>query len=402
MDKYKFIILGAGPAGLTFANSLLDNGENSFIVLEKENEAGGLCRSALVDGSPLDIGGGHFLDIKNKVATEYIFRFLPKIEWNKFDRKSTIKINNEEIDYPFESNIWQLSVDMQVKYLISIFKAGCNSGAKKPNKFIDWIYWKLGDEIANNYMLPYNEKVWSIDLNKLGTYWLYKLPNVSSRESLMSCLNKTPYGKLPAHAKFYYPKKYGYGEIWARMAKRIKNHLIYNTRVESIDLSNRTINNKFFGEKIIVTIPWTNLNFNKQIPEDIVKKISLLEYSSIRVTYYPNNIASKAHWTYFPDKNVPEHRRLYRFNFIENSKGYWTETNEKRSFLISQKKGKFWVNKFAYPLNTLSKPSAIKSIINYFLEKNIYGLGRWGEWEHMNSDIVVAKSLELSKKLLNN
>ena len=63
MEKYKFLILGAGPAGLTFANRLQQNAEESFLVLEKEKEAGGLCRSVEMDGAPLDIGGGHILDV---------------------------------------------------------------------------------------------------------------------------------------------------------------------------------------------------------------------------------------------------------------------------------------------------------------------------------------------------
>lgn len=56
----KYLILGAGPAGLSFANRLLQKSEKDFFVLEKESEAGGLCRSAIVDNSLLDIGGGHF------------------------------------------------------------------------------------------------------------------------------------------------------------------------------------------------------------------------------------------------------------------------------------------------------------------------------------------------------
>ena len=58
--KTKFLILGAGPAGLTFANRLQEKGINDYLVLEQEHEAGGLCRSTDVDGFPLDIGGGHF------------------------------------------------------------------------------------------------------------------------------------------------------------------------------------------------------------------------------------------------------------------------------------------------------------------------------------------------------
>lgn len=48
--KVKYLILGAGPAGLTFANGLLQNGENDFFVLERNSEAGGLCRSIELRG----------------------------------------------------------------------------------------------------------------------------------------------------------------------------------------------------------------------------------------------------------------------------------------------------------------------------------------------------------------
>ena len=60
----KYLIIGAGPSGLAFANRLLERGEKDFLVLEEENEAGGLCRSVLAGGFPLDRGGGHFLDVR--------------------------------------------------------------------------------------------------------------------------------------------------------------------------------------------------------------------------------------------------------------------------------------------------------------------------------------------------
>ncbi|HOO28457.1 MAG TPA: NAD(P)-binding protein [Lachnospiraceae bacterium] len=77
----KYLILGAGPAGLSFANRLLQNGETDFLVLEKESEAGGLCRSKYVGGGPLDIGGGHFLDVRNQEVLDFLFPFMPKTEW---------------------------------------------------------------------------------------------------------------------------------------------------------------------------------------------------------------------------------------------------------------------------------------------------------------------------------
>ncbi|RGO75527.1 hypothetical protein DXB04_30385 [Enterocloster bolteae] len=56
----KYIILGAGPAGLSYANRLKKSGETSFLVLEREKDAGGLCRSVNVDNSLWTGGGGIF------------------------------------------------------------------------------------------------------------------------------------------------------------------------------------------------------------------------------------------------------------------------------------------------------------------------------------------------------
>ena len=47
----------------------------------------------------------------------------------------------------------------QIEYIKSIAYAGCNLGIPMPNKFVDWISWKLGDKIASDYMLPYNKKI---------------------------------------------------------------------------------------------------------------------------------------------------------------------------------------------------------------------------------------------------
>ena len=88
MEYTKYVILGAGPAGLAFAQGLKDQGQDSFVILEKEKTAGGLCRSACVDGSPFDIGGGHFLDVRRPGVVRLLFRFLPQEEWQ--DRKSVV------------------------------------------------------------------------------------------------------------------------------------------------------------------------------------------------------------------------------------------------------------------------------------------------------------------------
>lgn len=269
-----------------------------------------------------------------------------------------------------------------------------------PEKFIDWIYWKLGEKIAQDYMIPYNKKIWSIDLNKLGTYWLYKLPNVSLEDTLWACLNKKPAGKMPAHGKFLYPKKFGYNEVWKRMAEKIDQHLIVNMKVAEIDLKNKIINKKFKASKIINTIPWQEFSAKSALPKAIKNDISKLKFGSIRISYEPKHEKTKAHWTYIPDESILHHRKLYRSNFCRGSRGCWTETNEKRAGRKNTKKQWSYLNKYAYPINTIGKPNAIQKIMSYFEKKSVYGLGRWGEWEHMNSDVAVDRGISLADKFL--
>ncbi|MCK4662446.1 MAG: FAD-dependent oxidoreductase [Bacteroidales bacterium] len=396
MEHYKYIILGAGPSGLSLANKLLQKGETSFLLIEKEKTTGGLCRSEIIDGLPLDIGGGHFLDVKNKDVLDFVFSFMNKNEWNIYNRISHIIYKGKEIDYPFEANIWQMDIEDQVEFLESIATAGSNKGISKPELFEEWITWKLGKKIAKEYMLPYNKKIWSYDLNKLGTYWLYKLPNVSFKDTLLSVIKKTHVGSIPAHAQFYYPKKQGYGEVWKRMGEKLGKKLILNSPVEMVETDNLIVNGKYHAEYVINTIPWTQwVSFN-DVPYKIKTNINKLEYASIQVDYYPKNINSKAHWIYDPDINKSYHRILCRHNFLENSNGYWTETNLKRSNKCSEF---HFINKFAYPLNTINKPIIIKNILEWAERKNIFGLGRWGMWEHMNSDITVNNSLKFADKL---
>ena len=257
----KYLILGAGVAGLTFATYLKHvRKENSFLVLESENEVGGLCRSVTVDNAPLDIGGGHFLDVRRPKVTEYLFRFMPEQEWEKYNRNSKIKFKDIFINHPFEGNIWQMNIEDQVEYLESIAKAGCNIGEKIPEKFVDWIYWKLGNKIAEDYMIPYNKKMFGENLNELGIYWLDKLPSLNFRETLLSCLDKKFYGKQPGHAQFYYPKKFGYGEVWRRMAESISENIECNKKVIAIDFDSNKITTEdgtnYKADKIITTIPW--------------------------------------------------------------------------------------------------------------------------------------------------
>ena len=400
MTKPKIAIIGAGPAGLTLANALLRGGERDFVVLERESEVGGLCRSAIVDGSPLDIGGGHFLDVRRPRVTDFLFSFMPEAEWDRYERDSRISIHGQMIGSPFEANIWQLDEAHQERYLRDIAEAGCNRGEPCPVQFVDWIYWKLGKGIAEDYMLPYNRKMFGDDLNQLGTYWLEKLPSVSYEDTLRSCREHRPYAIQPGHATFYYPKRHGYGEVWKRMGDALGARLLLDTPVRTLDVSASIINGDMSAEVIVNTSPWTAFEEIMGLSESSRAAITSLKHVSVDVDYVPENQDTSAQWIYLPDPHLPEHRWLLRQNFCPGARGYWKETRVARNVPMVDGGAFRHTSEYAYPLNTIGKNESMEALLKEFSANKIFGLGRWGEWQHYNSDVVVARALEMAERLV--
>ncbi|MCM1193812.1 MAG: FAD-dependent oxidoreductase [Butyrivibrio sp.] len=403
MENYDYLILGAGPAGLTFANLLRKKApDRRFLVLEKEDTAGGLCRSKEVDGAPLDIAGGHFLDVRRPEVNRFLFEFMPREEWELFDRDSRIDMGTYETGHPFEANIWQLPQEEQVKFLKSIAVAGCNLGTPMPEKFVDWVVWKLGDKVADAYMLPYNGKMFGGELNQLGTYWLEKLPDVSFEETLLSCLNRRPYGTQPGHAQFYYPKQAGYGELWERMGRALGDSILFHKTVTGINPEEKKVTcedgSVFKADTVITTIPWRSVKEYVDCEQEIVDSIGMLKATGTEIRYVPENLDTKAHWIYVPDPEVPWHRLLVRHNFCAGSRGYWKETNLNR---VTEGESEYaFANEYTYPLNTIGKPAVMSRLLRYMRQRGIYGLGRWGEHEHYNSDRTVERAMELFQELV--
>ena len=395
----KVAIIGAGPAGLSFAHALLRKGVDDFVVIERESEVGGLCRSAIVDGSPLDIGGGHFLDVRRPQVTEFLFGFMPEDEWDRYERDSRILIHGQMIGSPFEANIWQLDKAHQERYLADIAAAGCNAGEPMPSQFVDWIYWKLGKGIAEDYMLPYNRKIFGDDLNQLGTYWLDKLPSVSYEDTLRSCREHRPYAVQPGHAVFYYPKRYGYGEVWKRMGDALGKRLLVDTPVQTLDISSSKINGNISAEVIVNTSPWTVFKEISGLSEKSLAAIASLKHTSVDIDYVPEDQDTLAQWIYLPGPRLPEHRWLLRKNFCPGARGYWKETRSARNVPKGDSGVFRHTSEYAYPLNTIGKNESMNALLSELSAYRILGLGRWGEWQHYNSDVVVARALEMAGRM---
>jgi protoporphyrinogen oxidase len=389
------IIIGGGISGVSIARMLQKAGIE-FIILEKDNIPGGICRTIEFNGHYLDIGGGHFLCSKYKEVYDFIFEHIPKNNFNKYARVSKINIEGNIIDYPVEANINQLPFDIFFEYLKSIFLSGKNMGIEEPKKYIDWIKWKLGEKIANNYMIPYNQKIWGKLFSDMDIEWLYKIPNINLKDLVNNFMN--PFNNenfYPSHYYFYYPKEGGFQMIFDSIFKKVKTKLRNNYKITSIENKKNKwiINNEIESDIIINTAPWKS--FKGILKDEVfIQNIDTLKHNSIMVSLYEENYIHNYHWLYEPDLSKNYHRRFFIKNFSQSSKynGIYDETNIDR-FKDNEKYIYNHYNEVAYPIPVTGEK--IKEIINFYNSKKFYGLGRWGQWQYFNSDVCIFECFKL-------
>ncbi len=135
-----------------------------------------------------------------------------------------------------------------------------------------------------------------------------------------------------------------------------------------------------------------------------------LKYTSLDVTYKKRQYKTDVHWTYIPDLNIDNHRVFYVNNYAVNNPDSYLmlETNSTRSRfspdnelnLLGEGNYNFH-NEFAYPIPLKGKNEAMAKILSYYENVGLHGLGRWGTWQHHNSDVCIFNAMELLNKLEN-
>lgn len=400
---FDYIIIGAGITGITLCKKLREKGITNIKVLEKNENPGGLCRTVNKEGHVLDIGGGHFFHTKHQEVFDYVFRYLPESEFNYYERVSKIELGNETIDYPIESNVWQLAENEQIAYLISIIRNGESQGKREPENYEEWIRWKLGDKICNEYMEPYNRKLWGVEPEQMDVDWLYKIPRVNVTEILQYCLEKKQdVNKFPAHIHFFYPKKGGFQRIFDALEKDEDTFIECGVKVSDIQRRDNhwIINGHYEAENIINTAPWNDLYDALGRPDELKKDFDKICYNRLVISLYEKDYTHNWHWRYIPDINKQYHREFYIHNFAEDSKdnGIYTETNIERYTSGNMYDGcrpfENYETDAAYPIPVIGHTEAIRHILEYYYPMKLYGVGRWGQHEYQNADVSMYEAMK--------
>lgn len=423
--KKETAILGGGLAGLSTAYFMKDK----CIVLEANNELGGLCRSFKKDGFIYDIGG-HILFSKNKVILSEIISWMKNNVHRKY-RKNQIWYKDRFVKYPFENGLYSLNkeeiFDCLIGYLIN--------DNREPKNLKEWCKYTFGNGIAERYLLPYNEKIWKYNLEDMSIHWVERIPKPPLKDIIKSAIGIRTEG-YRHQLYFHYPKIGGINSLINSLANKVKK-IEKGFKVREIKKKNnkwKVSNGNKIKEfdRIISTIPVFDLiNCLDDVPDEVKRALKRLNYNSLIVVMIgiKNEKLNNKTAIYIPDPKILPHRVCFMKYFSNNNapkgcshliaeitvkpndallKANDSAIAEKVSSQLESICG-FSKNeiistdiqkiKYAYVIYDKDYLKNTNIVFNYLNDLGIYCTGRFGTFQYVNMDTCVEMSKRLVKSL---
>ncbi len=418
-------ILGAGLSGLSIGYLLKKKGIEDFIIIEKENEVGGLCRSFNYRGHTYDIGG-HILFSKDKDLLNELIGVLGDNK-KRFYRNNAVWYKGLFVKYPFENGMSILPAEERYEILITYLKNDFN---RKPTNFGEWMYYTFGKGLTDKYLMPYNRKIWKRDPYKMDMTWVERIPRPPMEDMVKSALGMDTEG-YTHQLYFYYPIKGGIQSLTDSLYEYVKDHVILSSPVKRIYKDNKWIvetnKDRYKSDIVVSTIPVLILLYIVDMDDEIKSVIDKLEYNSIKIAFVAlkRNPDDKHFAVYVPDNNVIFHRMCFT-HYIgqspENEYGVMMEITydgKKRldksddevldecingleyMGLIDKEDvigGEVQTIPYAYVVYDYEYPEKMK-ILNRLNRDNFYLAGRFGSFRYLNMDAVFKDAKRVFEKI---
>lgn len=417
MRKVKYLIIGAGVSGLGFANFIKSD---DFLILEKENEAGGYCRTIYKDDFVWDYAG-HFFHFANEELKNFFNSKINQEDIIYKEKNTKIFYKDEYIDYPFQKNIHQLPKSEFIECLYDLF----NKEEKDQYLgFEDMLYGKFGKSITNKFLKPYNEKLYACHLNDLDSNAMGRFfPYADIKEIIdnMKLETDTSYNK-----DFLYPKKGAITFINALLNEIKSEKVLYNQEVVEIDLDNKivkTINESIQYEYLINSSPLDRL-IKYTDESEFIKYKDKLTYNKVLVFnlgFDKKSHVQDVHWLYVPDKDINFYRLGFYDNILNANKlsmyveiGFasnedvnienhldLTLENLKKMQIIDDHKLLAYssiVMNPAYVHISEAGQKVKEDKKKEFEDKDVFTIGRYGDWKYCSIEDSMLDAINLAKK----
>ena len=441
--KVKYLIIGAGPAGLGAAYRLKEIGQTDYLIVERSPWVGGLATSFLDDqGFTWDIGG-HVQFSHYKYFDDVMDAALGVDGWWQHERESWVWMRDRFVPYPFQNNIRYLPKEDVLECLrgAAAVQRGASSG--KPANFHEWILSIFGQGIADQFMLPYNFKVWAYPPSEMAYQWIGERVSVVDFDRVLKNvilqLDDLSWGP---NNTFRFPKHGGTGAVWNAVGKIVGSEKIMldSTVVEisSKSRSARLANGDLISfEHVLSTLPIDNLvNLIPEAPKSISARAAALKYSATNIVGVglkgqPKDDLKTKCWMYFPEPDCPFYRvtlfsKYSPFNVpdVKTHFSLMTETSESpakavdHKMLIQQTIAGLRATKlvsdkdqivstwmyhapYGYPTPSIERDAILKDVFPWLEENKLYSRGRFGAWKYeiSNQDHTFMQGVEWSNRI---
>lgn len=417
--KTTYLIIGAGISGLATAN-FLDS--DDFLILEREPEIGGWCKTIVQDGFVWDFSG-HFFHFRHPEIEAYLRDRMPPDEVLTVVRDSRIHFKGTEVDFPFQKNIHQLPKEDFIDCLHDLFlRDELELDDAMKNSFEGMLYEKFGKGITERFLKPYNEKLYACDLNELDREAMGRFFPHADIEDIVR--NMRAPDNRSYNSTFTYPKGGAIQYVRALTNDIPDEKILLGQGLERLDLVNKVAHTstgeEISFEYVISSAPFDRLLSMTSLEHDA----SAFSYNKVLVFNlgFDRKGPEEVHWTYFPEYDY----RFYRIGFYDNIMntdrmslyveiGYPAdgtpdvEAELERTLQDLEKAGIVDGHELvswhtvtldpAYVHITQESRAQFDKLSDLLKMRGVHSIGRYGGWTYCSIEDNIVEARELAKQL---
>jgi protoporphyrinogen oxidase len=315
----KALILGGGLTGLVAAERL-EHAGSPTMVLEREAEPGGACRSLSEDGYTFDYTG-HLLHVARPETEAYLDELGLWRRLVVHERRAAVVIGGCETPYPVQINTHGLAPEVRRDCLLGFVRAWAEDAAEKPADFREWVLERFGSGLAEHFFFPYNSKLYRARPEELSLDWVGRYVPKPTLEDVVDGALGLHDEEVGYNAVFRYPEAGGINLLPNAVAERLTS-LRLGREVVRVHLGERWVE-LADGERVgwghlLSTISLASVVdlVADELPEEVQSSRRALRW--VRVINLALGVEgpppSDRHWLYFPDPELP----FYRVGFPSN------------------------------------------------------------------------------------
>lgn len=171
----KVCVLGGGIAGLTsiWALSRIPVEVEEVVLIEKNDQLGGLCRTRKIGSKFYDFGPHIFHSRDDLILKE----FRPKLEnagFYQIKTKAKSFWKGEFYDYPISvDNIFKLPPHIGKQVIVELYNL-CPDNLHRASSFEEYVKNLLGETLYNIFSKDYASKIWGVKPSEIPADWAPK------------------------------------------------------------------------------------------------------------------------------------------------------------------------------------------------------------------------------------